>query len=69
MTVNKPEHRKFTLNMRGHFFTVRVTEHCLLEVLKTHLDAILCNVLGVILLGRGVGLDDLQRSLPTSAIL
>ena len=42
--------------MRGHFFTVRVAEHWdrlprevvespSLEIFKTHLDAILCNML------------------------
>ena len=51
----KLKHRNM-LNMRGHFFTVRVTEHWdrlprevvaspFLEILKTHMDAILCNVL------------------------
>ncbi|GAB0186531.1 hypothetical protein GRJ2_001118400 [Grus japonensis] len=55
------EHRKFHLNMRKNFFAVRVTEHWnrlprevvespSLEILKTHLDAILCNLLWVILL-------------------
>ncbi|GAB0179191.1 hypothetical protein GRJ2_000384400 [Grus japonensis] len=50
------EHRKFHLNMRKNFFTVRVTEHWnrlprevvespSLEIFKTHLDAILCNLL------------------------
>ena len=66
--------------MRGHFFTVRVSEHWdrllrgvvespSLDIFKTLLDSILRNVLQVILLRRGVGLGDLQRSLPTSAIL
>ena len=52
----KLKHRKFHLNMRGHFFTVRVTEHWnrllrevvespSLEIFKTRLDASLCNVL------------------------
>ena len=77
---HKLRHRKFQVDMRGHFVTVRVTEHRnwlpreavespSLEIFKTHLDAILHNVLWVTLLCRGVGLDDLQRSLPTSAIL
>ncbi|GAB0186711.1 hypothetical protein GRJ2_001136400 [Grus japonensis] len=53
---HKPEHRKFHLNMRKNFFTVRVTEHWnrlpreavespSLEIFKTCLDAILCNLL------------------------
>ena len=39
-----------------------------LEILKTHLDAVLCSLLWVTLLRQGVGLDDPQRSLPTSNI-
>ncbi|GAB0179138.1 hypothetical protein GRJ2_000379100 [Grus japonensis] len=50
------EHRKFHLNMRKNFFTLRVTKHWnrlprevvespSLEILKTCLDAILCNLL------------------------
>ncbi|GAB0179300.1 hypothetical protein GRJ2_000395300 [Grus japonensis] len=53
---HKLEHRKFRPNMRKSFFTVRVTEHWnrlprevvespSLEIFKTHLDAILCNLL------------------------
>ncbi|GAB0185530.1 hypothetical protein GRJ2_001018300 [Grus japonensis] len=53
---HKLEHRQFHLNMRRNFFTVRVTEHWhrlprevvgspSLEIFKTHLDAILCNLL------------------------
>ena len=52
MTINW----KFCINMRKKFFTVRVTEHwnrlprevmesSSLEVLKTHLDTFLCNLL------------------------
>ncbi|GAB0179088.1 hypothetical protein GRJ2_000374100 [Grus japonensis] len=55
------EHRKFHLNMRKNFFTVRVTEHWnrlpreavespSLEIFKTCLDVMLCNLLWVILL-------------------
>ncbi|GAB0208737.1 hypothetical protein GRJ2_003339400 [Grus japonensis] len=53
---HKLEHRKFHLNMRKNFFTLRVTEHWTrlprelvespsLEIFKTHLDMILCNLL------------------------
>ncbi|GAB0178777.1 hypothetical protein GRJ2_000343000 [Grus japonensis] len=52
----KLEHRKFHRNMRKNFFTVRVTEPWnrlpreavespSLEIFKTHLDVILCNLL------------------------
>ncbi|KFV83824.1 hypothetical protein N308_00347, partial [Struthio camelus australis] len=52
----KRKHRKFHLNLRKNFFTVRVTEHWnrlpgevvespSLEILKTRLDAILGNML------------------------
>ena len=59
---HKLEHRKFHLNIRKKFFTLRVTENRLprevvespsLEVFKTHLDVILCNLLWVILLYHG----------------
>ncbi|GAB0184761.1 hypothetical protein GRJ2_000941400 [Grus japonensis] len=57
----KLEHRKFHLNMRQNFFTVRLTEHwnrlprevverLSLQIFKTHLDTVLCNLLYVILL-------------------
>ncbi|KFV82153.1 hypothetical protein N308_03415, partial [Struthio camelus australis] len=53
---HKLNHRKFCLNMRKNFFTVRVTEHWnrlprevvespSLEIFKSHLDTILGNVL------------------------
>ncbi|GAB0185421.1 hypothetical protein GRJ2_001007400 [Grus japonensis] len=52
----KLEHRKFHLNMRKNFFTLRVTKHWhrlprevveppSLEIFKTCLDMILCNLL------------------------
>jgi len=53
---HKGKHRKFRLNMRKNFFTLRVTEHWnrlpreavdshSLEIFKTHLDKVLCNLL------------------------
>jgi len=53
---HKLEHRKFYLNLRKNFFTLRVTEHWNKlpreamkspppEILKTCLDAFLCNLL------------------------
>ncbi|GAB0183321.1 hypothetical protein GRJ2_000797400 [Grus japonensis] len=53
---HKLEHWNFQLNMRRNFFTLRVAEHWnrlprevvespSLEILKTHLDAILCNLI------------------------
>jgi len=51
----KTRHRKFHANMQKNFFTVRVTEHrnrlprevveSPMEILKTHLDAYLCDLL------------------------
>ena len=53
---NKIRNRKFRLNMRRHFFSLRVTEHWnrlprevvespSLEIFKTRLDKVLCNLL------------------------
>ncbi|KFQ14745.1 hypothetical protein N330_06466, partial [Leptosomus discolor] len=53
---HKLEHRKFHLNLRKIFFTLMVTEHWnrlprevvespSLEIFKTRLDAVLCNLL------------------------
>jgi len=53
---HKQKHRKFQLNMRKTFFTLRVTEHWhrlprevvdspSLEIFKTHLDKVLCSLL------------------------
>ncbi|GAB0207709.1 mitochondrial enolase superfamily member 1 [Grus japonensis] len=53
---HKLEHRKFHLNMRKNLFILRLPEHWTrlprevvespsLEIFKTHLDAILCNLL------------------------
>jgi len=53
---HKQKHRKFRLNMRKNFFTLRVTEpwnrlpgevveSSSLEIFKTHLDKVLCSLL------------------------
>jgi len=53
---HKLKHRKFHLNTRKNFFTLRVTEHwnrllrgsvdySCLEILKTRLDVVLCSLL------------------------
>jgi len=72
---HKLKQRKFHLNTRKNFFPLRVTEPWprlpreavespSLEIFKTHLDAVLCSLVWVTLLGQGVGLGDPQRSLP-----
>jgi len=76
----KMKQRKFQLNRRKNFFNVRVTEHWnrlprgvvespSLEIFKVCLDAVLCSLLRVTLLGQGVGLGDPQRALPAPAVL
>ena len=58
---HKLKYGKFCLNMRKNFFTLSVTEHWnrlprgvvdspSLEILKTHVDEVLCNLLWVTLL-------------------
>jgi len=58
---NKRKHRKFQVNMRKNVFTLRVTEHWnrlpreavespSLEILKTRVDEVLCNLLYMALL-------------------
>jgi len=53
---HKLKHRKFRLNTRKNFFPLRVTEHWhrlprevaespSLEIIKTHLDKVLCSLL------------------------
>jgi len=53
---HKLKHRKFQLNMRKNFLALRVIEHWnrlprgvvespSLEIFKTHLDMVLCNLL------------------------
>jgi len=73
------EHRKFCSAMWKNFFKIRVMEHqnrlpkevveSPMEIFKTHLDAYLYDLLCRTCLSRGVGLDDLLRSLPAPAIL
>ena len=77
---HKLKQRKFQLNTRKNFFTLRVTEPWprlprevvespSLEIFQTRLDAVLCSLLWVTLLRQGVGLGDPQRCLPTPKIL
>ena len=77
---HKLKPRKLQLNPRKNFFPLRVTkpwprlpreavESPSLEIFQTRLDALLCSLLWVTLLGQGVGLDDPQRSLPIPTIL
>ena len=77
---HKLKHRKFHQNMRKNFFPLRVTEPWPrlpreavesppLEIFKPRLDAVLCSLLWVTLLGQGVGMGYPQRSLPTCATL
>ena len=44
-------------------------ERLIFKIFKPHVDAVLCSLLWVTLLGQGVGLGDPQRSLPAPAIL
>jgi len=48
---------------------VGIRESPSLEIFQPRLDAVLCSVLWVTLLGQGVGLGDPQRALPTLAML
>jgi len=61
---HKQKHRKFHLNMRKNFFHLRVTEHWnrlpggivdspSLDIFKTCLDEVLCNLLEVTPLCQG----------------
>ena len=47
----------------------KVVESPSLEIFQTRMDAVLCPLLWVTLLGQGVGLGDPQRFLPTPTIL
>jgi len=61
---HKMKHRRFQLNRKKNFFTLRVMEHWKrlprgavesspLEILKTRLDKVLCSLLWVTLLWQG----------------
>ena len=77
---HKQKQRKFQLNTRKNFFPLRVTEPWprlpreavespSLEIFQPRLDAVLCSLLWVTLLGQEIGLGDPQRSLPTPTML
>ena len=77
---HKLKQRKLQLNPRKNFFPLRVpepwprlpreaVESPSLEIFKTCLDAVLCSLLWVTLLGQGDGLGDPQRALPTLTML
>ena len=77
---HKLKQRKLQLNMRKNFFPLKVTEPWprlpreavespSLEIFQTRLDAVLCSLLWVTVVGQGVGLGDPQRSLPSPTVL
>ena len=77
---HKLKQRMFQLNRRKNFFPLRVTEHWprlpreavespSLEIFQPRLDAVLCSLLWVTLLGQGAGVGDPQRALPTPTTL
>ena len=77
---HKLKQRKFRLNTKKNFFRLSMmepwprlpreaVESPSLEIFQTRLDAVLCSLLWVTLLGQGVGLGDPQRSLPTPTAL
>lgn len=76
---HKLKHRRFCLNIRKHFFTMRVTKHWnrlprvvvespSLEIFKNRLDVVMHNQPKSSCLSRGLGRDDLLKSLLTSTI-
>ena len=77
---HKPKHGRFPLNVRKHFFTVRVSkrwhrfprevmESPSLEIFKSCLDTVLGNWLEVALVEQGAWTRSPPRSLPTSTVL